>query len=87
MTVHYLDKANPDLGSYEVSRGPDGYRWTWCETAKGQFYKDHGEWWPTEAAAYRDAANDWEYNGNRTSRLAAQLRAAATRSEKKAASS
>lgn len=85
MTVHYVDKANPDLGSYEIvpDNTGDYFRWQWREVAKGIEYRDCGHWEPSVADAYLDAADDWENNGNSSNRrLSGQLRAAATRAEK-----
>jgi hypothetical protein len=85
MTAHFVDKANPHLGYYEILTGPEGSRWRWIEILEdGTEYKDCGPWRATVSAAYRDAAYDWEENGNSSNRrLAGQLRAAATRSEKR----
>lgn len=85
MSKHYVDKEAPELGSYEVFSGPAGSRWQWSEIDRdGQEHRDSGQWLPTVAAAYQDAADDWETNGNSANRrLAGQLRAAATREEKK----
>ncbi len=83
MTRHYVDKTAPDLGYYEVFSGLLGYRWQWREVAKGVEYLDCGEWREKASQAYRDAADDWESNGNSSNRrLGGQLRAAATRAEK-----
>ena len=84
MTKHYVNKDDPTGGYYEIFTGELGSRWHWVETAEGVEYKDYGQWSQTPAAAYRDAANDWEANGNPSNRrLGGQLRAAATRSEGK----
>lgn len=83
MTKHYVNKDDPTGGYYEIFTGELGSRWHWVETAEGVEYKDCGRWQFTAADAYRDAASDWEQNGNSANlRLAGQLRAAATRSEK-----
>lgn len=85
MTNHYVDKANPDAGFYTIIVSPIGAQWQWTEVAKGVEYHESGPWVATEAQAYRDAADDWESNGNsENKRLSGQLRAAATRLEKKA---
>lgn len=85
MASHFVDKANPDLGYYQVFKGVLGARWQWTETAKGVRYEETGDWCSTVAAAFRAAADDWESNGNSSNRrLAGQLRAAATRAEKEA---
>lgn len=87
MSKHYVDKRFPELGYYEVFTGPAGSRWKWSEIDRhGQEHQDCGQWETTAAAAYRDAARDWEDNGNSaTKRLPGQLRAAATRAEKESA--
>ena len=85
MSKHYVDKSQPNLGAYEVLAGPNGWYWQWREVAKGREYIDDGSPYATAADAYRDAARDWESNGNSANRrLAGQLRAAATRAEKSA---
>ena len=83
MTTYYVDKAEPSLGGYTVFRGRDGFRWTWEEVAKGETFRDDSRWFDTAAEALRDAAEDWESNGNSSNRrLGGVLRAAATRAEK-----
>lgn len=83
MTRHYVDKARPDLGYFEVFSGQGGFLWRWREVANGVEYTDNGQVFPTKAEAYRDAADDWEQNGNSANRrLGGQLRAAATRAER-----
>lgn len=83
MTRHYVDKEQHGLGYYEIFTGDLGSRWHWFEVAKGVEYKDCGQWQPSVADAYRDAAEDWQANGNSANRrLSGQLRAAATRAEK-----
>jgi len=81
--LHYVDKAAPDLGFYEVFVHPTmGARWHWTEVAKGIKYEDQGPFFATKGEAYRDAADDWESNGNSSNRrLSGQLRAAATRAD------
>ena len=82
--MHYVNKARPNEGHYCVIEGDQGARWEWTETAKGMKYEDAGHWLGTVAEAYRDAADDWETNGNSANkRLSGQLRAAATRAERK----
>lgn len=81
MTRYYVDKSDPDLGSYEIESGPIGYRWVWTEIALQKRYEDFGGWRRTEADAYRDAAYDWDSNGA-GGVLAGHLRAAATRMER-----
>ncbi len=87
MSKHFVNKRIPDLGYYEVVRveAADGvrFRWNWTEVEGGTEHFDCGQWFPTKAEAYRDAADDWEANGSaENGRLAGQLRAAATRSER-----
>ena len=84
MTAHYVNKEDPERGFYEVYTGPEGSRWQWSETTKDDSYEDFGPWRTSVSDAYRDAADDWESNGdNSNKRLSGQLRAAATRAEKK----
>ena len=86
MTMHFVDKGEPQLGHYSILESEQGARWQWVETAKGILYEDHGVWCATVADAYRDAAADWEENGGSSNRrLAGQLRAAAKREDKKEA--
>lgn len=83
MTAHYLNKQQPLLGSYEVYGGSEGFRWTWRETAKDVAYVEHGIWRASASDAWRDAADDWEDNGDaRDKRFAGRMRATATRLEK-----
>jgi hypothetical protein len=83
MSEHFVDKTKPSLGYYHIETGEEGSRWLWNETAGGVQYQDAGHWFATVADAYRDAADDWESNGNSANRrLSGQLRAAATRTEK-----
>lgn len=86
MNGRYLaDKSQPSLGFYSIYSGPQGFRWGWEEIAKDEIHTDHGKWRDTEAEAFRDAADDWESNGNSSNRrLAGSLRAAATRAERSA---
>lgn len=82
MSVLRVDKDDASFGYYQIFTGPEGSRWQFFE---GDESSDVGEWRPTVAAAYRDAAADWESNGNSSNRrLAGHLRAAATRAEKHA---
>ena len=84
MTRHYVDKTQPEMGSYEILSGPEGAFWQWREVANGVEYDEDGRLWPTVPEALRDAADDWEKNGNGANRrLGRQLRAAATRAERK----
>jgi len=83
MTTYYADKSRHDLGGYTIYQGAEGFRWGWEEIAKGEIHQDHGRWHETAAEALRDAADDWENNGNSSNRrLGGTLRAAATRAEK-----
>lgn len=83
MSRHYVDKKQPELGSYEVLRHEGGWIWRWREVSKGVEYIDDGMPHRSEAEALRDAAWDWEHNGNSANRrLSGQLRAAATRVDK-----
>lgn len=83
MTNHYVDKTAPNLGYYRFELNENGARWVWTEMAKGVTHEDDGPWVGSLAEAYRNAADDWESNGNSANRrLAGQLRAAATRAEK-----
>lgn len=72
----YRPWADSDAG-YQICKEPAGWRWIWIEP--GEEY-DAGSFHDSEAAAYRDAADDWDVNGAAVgSRLAATLRARATR--------
>ena len=83
MSTHCVDKKNPKLGYYQISQTADQVRWVWRETAKGIAYEEHGPWFSSAVEAYRDAASDWDDNGDGSNkRLSGQLRAAATRAEK-----
>lgn len=83
MSTYYADKSRHDLGGYTIYHGPEGYRWRWEEVANGETHRDNGKWRETAAEALRDAADDWESNGNSSNRrLGGTLRAAATRVEK-----
>jgi len=76
----YVDRRKPDKGSYEVFEGAEGARWCWVEVAQGTRYEDFGPWFDSTADAYRDAAYDWELNGDGSDkRLSGLLKAAATR--------
>lgn len=68
----------PDSAAgYQIRKEPDGWRWMWVEPGEDD---DFGSYQDSEAAAYRDAADDWENNGGDFgSRLAATLKARATR--------
>lgn len=82
MSTYYVDKSQRGLGGYTIFHGPEGYRWGWEEVARGEVHRDYGKWRDTRAEALRDAADDWESNGNSSNRrLGGTLRAAATRSE------
>lgn len=86
MTAYYIDKEAPDLGSYEFfqhSRTRE-WQWTWREVAKGVEYTDDSTWFGSLAEAMRDAANDWESNGNSSNRrFAGMLRGLAAKEEKR----
>lgn len=84
MTTIYLNKDEPERGSYEVTGPPNGpWRWTWRETAKGVPYAESGPWFNSPADAWRDAADDWDNNGSGADRrYSGRLRAAATKASK-----
>jgi hypothetical protein len=83
MSRYYVDKSEPESGYYEILPSEGGHIWRWREVAKGKEYIDDSRPFPSEAEAYRDAASDWEENGNSSNRrLGGILRAAATRAEK-----
>ena len=82
MSAYYIDKAQPLLGGYTIWHGPEGYRWGWEETAKGEVYKDYGKWRETAAEALRDAADDWESTGDSSNkRFSGMLRGLATKAD------
>lgn len=71
------------LGFYAVEQNSDGtrFRWSWTDE-EGAEPTDHSHWFDTLSEALRAAANNWDEAGS-GGRLAATLRAAATRAEKK----
>lgn len=76
--------SNGDAGGYRVEQNELGtlFRWSWHEPGEPVQY---GEWVSTRSEAFTAAATDWDECGS-GGRLAATLRAAATRSRKKEAS-
>jgi len=74
----------PQAGSYTIEANADesAFRYRWSELVDDESFVEHGAWFPTRAAALRDAAANWDDAGS-GGRLAATLRAAATRAEKK----
>lgn len=79
------NRLDPADGAYSIEPDDAGeqFRYVWSETVKGEGYTEAGHWKPSLAAALRDAADNWEDAGS-GGRLAATLRAAATRAERNA---
>lgn len=78
------DFRDSDGDGYVIEQVGEKYRWAWHER---DITDRERHTYPTIAEALREAADDWEMNGESNSRRAAILKAAATREEKKAATS
>jgi|GEM_PF-5408949 len=65
-----------DGKGYYIEHGFSGFRWSYTEAGE----TDRGPWWQLESHALRDAADDWDDNGEGY-RVSATLRAVATRLE------
>jgi hypothetical protein len=72
----YLDKHGC---GYVIQANVLGFRWVWKEPGE---VDEFGDFLPTEAEALRDAAADWDSNGNIGDKRGATMKAVATRLEK-----
>lgn len=83
--LDYRRKTGEETGEgYSIERNSEGqYRWMWSERDSADD-GSVGEWRDTSVQALREAANDWEDNGDNSFKYGALLRSAATRIERKA---
>ena len=74
----------PEQGTYRIEVDPEKprFRWVWKDDM-GEGTTETGWWCDSRAEALRAAAVDWDESGS-GGRLAATLRAAATRAERAA---
>ena len=79
-TQYAYDPSDLDKGFYVIEQNTRGdrFRHVWTEVDRGKLFTENGTWRTTVALALRAAAEDWEGAGS-GGRLAATLRAAATR--------
>ena len=72
-----------ERGAYRIESNNAGtrFRFFWSEVSRGEALTEAGRWFHSRAAALRAAAVDWDEAGS-GGRLAATLRAAATRAER-----
>lgn len=88
MSAYYIDHDNPDLGCYEFWQHSKTreWRWSWTEFVEGEAHVETSEWFSSLSWAMRNAAVDWEQNGNSSNRrFAGMLRGLAMKAEKREA--
>jgi hypothetical protein len=82
VVMDYRRKAgNTALEGYAIEKNAEGqYRWNWTES--GDDEGSIGDWQDSPVKALREAAEDWDTNGDGSRNYASVLRGAATRLSK-----
>lgn len=86
MSAYYVDKKHPERGYYQFwQHSKTGeWRWSWTEGSSDEVSEEVSEWFSHLVWAMRNAALDWESNGDGSNpRLAGMLRGLAAKVEKR----